>query len=266
MKRKTKHKKNSGELYRLKFSSGKSYIGITMAGSLSRFNGHRKSALKGSKCAVHRAWRKYGEPIITILKTGLTLDKLLIAEKRAIKKFRTMIPNGYNMTPGGEISPTNVPEIWARMLKIFKSPEFSSKLSKALNKPETQALLSAIRTGRKHTEETKAKMSRNITIAVRKPGVKEKRDNHPNRVKKHTEETKTKISKAITGIIRSEETCAKISKIMKSKKRSPQTQAKMTAALRTPEMRQHMAIMSGSRKHTEASKAKMSESQKKRKT
>ncbi len=218
----------TGTLYLLAFKSGKSYIGITTKEVKSRINNHRKAAESGSSCVIHRAWRKYGKPKLIILKTGLSLSALIKAEKKAIKQFNTLVPNGYNMTTGGDSNPMNNPEIKARLQKKLSSQENKDKISAAL----------------------------------KKPGVKEKMD--AARIKKHTKETKAKISNALTGIVRSEETCEKISQIMKNKKRSPQTQAKMTAALRTPEMRKHMAIMSGSRKHTEESKAKMSDSQRKR--
>jgi len=108
-----------GFIYKLTFESGKSYIGKTEAKSIAvRFSTHLKAVIKGSKCAVHCAWRKYGTPTIKILGRFSGGD-LNIAEKLLIAKYNTLVPNGYNMTTGGEISPTSIPAIAAKVSKAL---------------------------------------------------------------------------------------------------------------------------------------------------
>jgi hypothetical protein len=92
----------------LEFSSGKSYIGITESTPELRFRDHKGSAIKrGSKCLVHKAWRKHGGPQLIVLAVVENKD-LRVAEQKAIQAFGTMTPGGYNMTPGGEIAPSSI--------------------------------------------------------------------------------------------------------------------------------------------------------------
>lgn len=130
-----------GNLYKLDFQNGKSYIGITTKTAAERFSGHRvrcRSA-KGNDATLYHAWRKHGEPKLVVL--AVVEDKdLAETEIRAIKAFNTMTPNGYNMTPGGDVSPLSDPLIAAKLVgnknaegsRHVRSAEYKSKLSKAL--------------------------------------------------------------------------------------------------------------------------------------
>jgi len=152
-----------GFLYRLEFSNGNSYIGITESTPALRFRDHKGSALKrGSKCLVHKAWRKYGEPKLVVLAVVENQD-LRLAEQKAIQVFGTMHPDGYNMTPGGEIAPSSIPEIAAK--------------------------IAIGRTGKRHSEETKRRISE---LKTGQPS--------PRRGTKHSEESKLKMSVSHKGI------------------------------------------------------------------
>ena len=128
-----------GELYRLDFNNGKSYVGITVKKAANRFKHHKRDATHGSKYLVHRAWRKYGEPKMTVLAI-LEDGELPSTEIRAIKIFGTMTPNGYNMTPGGEESPMLVPAIKAKLVGIKRSKESRAKMSESKKGSMTQEL------------------------------------------------------------------------------------------------------------------------------
>lgn len=94
-----------GELYKLDFPNGKSYIGITTGTAKKRFAGHRRGARSQKKCSLlARAWAKYGEPTLTTLAV-LEDDDLAQAEIRAIKAYGTLHPGGCNILEGGQISP-----------------------------------------------------------------------------------------------------------------------------------------------------------------
>ena len=67
-----------------------------------RWRGHKNAAKCGSKQAVHRAMRKYGNPVIQILGDGLSREEACALEVEAINLFQTKVPVGYNMTEGGE--------------------------------------------------------------------------------------------------------------------------------------------------------------------
>lgn len=130
-----------GELYRLDFQNGKSYIGITTTTSERRFVGHRTRARssKGNDAALYRAWQKHGEPRLHVLAV-LENRELAATEVRAIAAYNTIAPHGYNMTVGGEVAPTTVPSVAAKLLgnknaagsKHDRSAAYKEKLSAAL--------------------------------------------------------------------------------------------------------------------------------------
>ena len=153
-----------GHLYKLDFSSGKSYVGITAASALERFKGHKKSARDGSQAAVHRAWRKYGDPELKVLAV-VENQMLQDAEKRAVAVFGTFGKGGYNLTPGGEISPFHVPAIFARAMANSIATRRSCPMS-----PEDRFARGAGLRGKKHTPETRAK----IREAINRPEARDK--------------------------------------------------------------------------------------------
>lgn len=182
-------------LYKLEFSSGKIYVGVTKSTPQKRLALHRRDAALGrSTCAVHQAWRKYGEPTMTILgefENGAIFE----IEKQTIKELDSLAPNGYNLTRGGEASPMEHPEVRQKVSSSLKghqinvgrrhteaskrnmaaaqraanktiSEEHKKQLSLAMKArhesgelKEAYKKISAANTGKKHTEETKLKMS-----------------------------------------------------------------------------------------------------------
>lgn len=121
------------QLYKLSFASGKSYIGQTTRKMITRITQHRQSARNGSMLAVHCAWRMYGEPEVVVLGQFDSQDALHAAEIAAISEYKTLTPNGYNLSNGGETAPS-------------KRKEIADKIAKKAN-------------GRLHSAETKAAMS-----------------------------------------------------------------------------------------------------------
>src|SRR3990167_1298884 len=85
--------------------NGKSYIGQTSKMLGGRRYAHEWDSEKGSQCVFHRALRKYGFENFewSVLWEGsvsrLVLGKL---ETDFIKEYNSKVPNGYNMTDGGE--------------------------------------------------------------------------------------------------------------------------------------------------------------------
>lgn len=131
-------------MYRLTFPSGKAYIGITKETARERLAEHAYDAKRGLKKAISRAFRKYGSDAVKLetLVVANDWEYLCDLERKAIAALGTKWPDGYNMTDGGEGSGG------------YKHSE------------ETKAHLRAVhtRTPRHttpHSEETKAKMSRN---------------------------------------------------------------------------------------------------------
>lgn len=103
-------------LYKLTFTSGKSYIGQTKRKMKTRLNQHRCSAINSkSFLAVHCAWRKYGDPVCLILGEFDSDDELHEAEILAIKEHNTLSPFGYNLSLGGDTSPSSNPDVAAKI-------------------------------------------------------------------------------------------------------------------------------------------------------
>ena len=167
-----------GQLYRLDFESGKSYIGISSKSAEIRFRSHMKAVNGGADTLLCRAWRKYGAPVLTVLAI-VEDDDLFEVEKRAIAVLNTKTPNGYNSTDGGEgvIGYEHTAEARANIGKAQKGNTNASggkgkvipsdvrgKISKSLKgrvfSDETKAKLSSAGVGRVFTSEAKANMAK----------------------------------------------------------------------------------------------------------
>ena len=81
----------------------------------TRIAQHKRSVKSGSQFPVHCAWRKYGEPAITVVAEFETQDELHAAEKAAIIAIGTLAPQGYNVAYGGESAPSKNPEVAAKI-------------------------------------------------------------------------------------------------------------------------------------------------------
>jgi len=103
------------KVYKLTFSSGKSYIGQTSRKMITRITQHRQSARTGSLLAVHCAWRMYGEPVVEVLAEADSQEALHAAEIEAISRFKTMVPFGYNLSIGGDTAPSKNAEVAAKI-------------------------------------------------------------------------------------------------------------------------------------------------------
>lgn len=177
-------------LYRLTSPSGKVYIGITK-NVYTRWQQHVLDAHRGSKCTLHKAIRKYGFDNFKkeILVTS-TLSYVKEMEVKAIAAYSTMVPAGYNMTAGGDGTAgyifTDEDKMKIGLVQKGRKHSEESKrlrseklkglplseatrqklkdawLRRRVEKPttvETKRKLSLASTGRKHSAETKAKLS-----------------------------------------------------------------------------------------------------------
>jgi group I intron endonuclease len=86
----------------------KVYIGQTVRPINKRFNRHINDAIR-NKLDTHfaRAIRKYGKDNFTfeILRRNLSVEEAIDLEKQYITNLNTLIPNGYNVDPGGNYHP-----------------------------------------------------------------------------------------------------------------------------------------------------------------
>lgn len=157
-----------GTLYLLTFSNGKHYVGQTTQPVLSRYKAHARGRYQ-----VGAAWKKHGAPLLTVI-GSMPKDELDAAEIAMIAALGSMTPNGYNVTPGGGISPLMIASIRARGV--------------------------ATRTGRKYgplSEECKAKISAALKGRV---FTAEHRANHKAACPKtHSPEHTAKVAAALRG-------------------------------------------------------------------
>lgn len=215
-------------LYKLSFTSGKSYIGQTQRTVKVRMQQHLRSVNSGSQLAVHCAWRKHGEPVIEVIGKYNSAADLHAAEIAAIADFGTISPNGYNLGFGGETAPSKNPEvalkiaakakgrkqhsdeqkeIWrVQMAERMADPEYRQKMNDAVKAswtPERRAEVAEKSrknaTGVTFTEERKRKIGEansNPSLATREKmsaSAKKRGLNHS-----FTGETRKKISAHVT--------------------------------------------------------------------
>lgn len=184
----------------MRIDTGEKYIGQTINKVKDRWRKHCKPSVSKTSI-VNNAILKYGKDafIVSILQECEDLVELNRQEEFWIKELNTLSPNGYNIKSGGSNS--------------------------------------------RHSDNTKNKMSKSATG------------------RKHTEESRLKISEA--GRNRppiSEETRKKISISVSHRMSSPEVRKKISDTSRNPslETRKKMSIAGKGRKHTEESKIKMS--------
>lgn len=111
-------------LYKLVFASGKAYIGQTIRAMNVRIAQHRQSARNGSLLPVHCAWRKHGEPVVSVVAEFETQAELHAAEKASIIAVGTLAPHGYNVSYGGDTAPSTNPDIAAKISQKAKGRKY----------------------------------------------------------------------------------------------------------------------------------------------
>lgn len=156
-----------GNLYRMTFPNGKVYIGITN-NIRRRINAHKRAAANRLDLPVSRAIYKFGWDSVKFerLLSG-PYHSIRRLESHAIVFFNARVPNGYNVSEGGEIAPSMAPEVRA---KIAKSNTGKKQTREQLNKQaesmrkrwgdsEYRDRVIKGATGLKRSEETKRKQS-----------------------------------------------------------------------------------------------------------
>lgn len=95
-----------GALYQISFPNGKRYVGMTMADTHKRFWEHRYHAKRWTKLPIYDALRKYGDTAeFTVLAIADNREYLEVIERNAIRIMETKLPQGYNLTDGGDGAP-----------------------------------------------------------------------------------------------------------------------------------------------------------------
>jgi len=133
--------------------SGKEYVGLTTTALEERKKAHEYYALKGNKCPFACAIRKYGVDGFkwTILCRCYFKYNLKPREMYWIKKLKTKVPNGYNLTDGGDggdtfsyrpIRSKNITKkkMSKEMKKRWKDFEYRRKMKKAFKNMKPRSI------------------------------------------------------------------------------------------------------------------------------
>lgn len=162
-------------VYLLTFANAKVYVGMSRTDAkglyTARYRNHARDARRGKDLPVHRAWRKHGPPVQTVLSTHDTRAECAEAEIAAIREFDSTDPvKGYNLLLGGQGLHAPRGSAVHRLMqeKVWGNPEVRAKRSAALKgrplSPNTRAGHAAWR----ETEQAKAF----IASVARRPEVR----------------------------------------------------------------------------------------------
>lgn len=203
------------EVYRITHrESGKAYIGCSKRGAAFRWRAHVYAANDIKRSFIlHRAIAKYGVDSFDVetVAVAKSAEEMLALERQWISKCNTISPGGYNLTSGGD---------------GMRDPS-----SETLEKLRHNSLGNKHFLGRKHSKETKVRMS---VSAVRSP---EHRAaiSRAQKGKSVSDETRDRISaskagKPHIGVKPTEEARMKMSVSRTGKRATAETKAKMSAA------------------------------------
>jgi len=218
-------------------TDGKIYIGQTTKSLELRIKNHAKQG-----CYLYNAINKYGIVNFeySIIETCDSKEELDEMEFHYIKQYNSLVPNGYNLTLGGEgwyglnHSEKTKKQI-SDNLKIYYKTHPSASLG-TKHTEEYRKRMSEMRKGtnvgednpfygRKHTTGTRYKISQALLTT----------DKHPTRGKHLTAEWKEKLSMSNTGKIRSKECCLNISKSRMGKFSGPESKMSKKYVIESPE-------------------------------
>lgn len=120
-------------------SDGKQYVGQTTHTLEWRWKLHLSWAKKNLSCALHHAIRKYGVEAFKVeqLDSAESREELNKKEAHHIAWLKTLAPNGYNLTTGGE--GFDISEVTRQRISLagtgrFVSEETCKKISDSLRK------------------------------------------------------------------------------------------------------------------------------------
>lgn len=176
-------------------ANGKQYIGITKRVPQKRwgYNGARYCDQPFGRAIEKYGWDNFTHEILT---TGLTKTQAEEEEKRLIKELNTLVPNGYNLTTGGNIGTEFSEETREKLRNVHlgkpKKPEAIAKTAayhrgKTVSE-ETRRKLSEARKGLKESDEWKKKIGDSLRGRT---WSKSQREKSKNRVYAKGSEAKT---------------------------------------------------------------------------
>lgn len=186
--------------------NNKSYIGFTKLSIQQRFKTHLKRARNKVNRRLYDSINHHGPEnfVLSLVEDDLTEEEAKEREIYWIKEKNTLIPNGYNMTLGGDGGHTTrnyteeqrrkyIEKLSASQKNRWKTFKFSE---------ETKLKISNMNKGKTITSEQRAKISKTLKDKISsgdyKPNISGLRPHIPGEFK-HNKESKVKLSKARKG-------------------------------------------------------------------
>lgn len=226
--------------------SQKGYVGKTIGELEKRKIGHQKDDRPSS--LFRKAICKYGWDAFewSILTEDDDDEFLCFMEQKWIKRLGTKMPNGYNMTDGGE-----------GMAGYSPPEETRKKLSLALKGKSYEAVYGD-RADEEKKKRSEAKLGKKCSLETRRK-MSEAKKGRPahNKGVPMSEEQKLKLSEAKKGVKYGPapiDRCRKISAALKGKKKSVEHVEKIRAHRHTKETKEKISQTSRGRKHTDQAK------------
>lgn len=146
-------------------ANGKLYVGKTSKTIDERFAVHYHNAKKEKDTYLYKAMRKYGIENFTIELLDASSENMDDIEKYWIKELNTLIPNGYNMTTGGDGGDMSLSPNFLPSLKKRPAPPPSYGMKGKQHSTDTKTLQSKAR--KNHwdtlTEEDRSERASKVT-------------------------------------------------------------------------------------------------------
>jgi group I intron endonuclease len=141
-------------------TNGKAYVGQSSFTLFKRWENHKRCARHGRQTPLYHAIRKYGVQAfaIRVLAESDSKQEIDYLEKKFIQDFGTKVPNGYNLSDGGDGAPgyRHTPETkeLLRKLRIGKSSWMKGRTPT----PRMRASVAEANKKRVWTDESRAKV------------------------------------------------------------------------------------------------------------
>lgn len=148
--------------------NGKVYIGITSQTTQARWHGGSNYS---TQPYFYNAIKKYGWDAFehVVIREGLSEEEAKIAERKLIKQYDSRNRSkGYNITPGGDISPMKDPIVRQKSSEAHKGKRLSEEQKRKLGEAHK---------GYVPSEEAKKKTSASVTELWKDPEYRKRNQN-----------------------------------------------------------------------------------------
>lgn len=177
--------------------NGKKYIGKTIGKMKDRRKGHERNVNKGSSLLFHYALRKYGFDVFEwkVVVESDDEEELNSLERAMIRLLKTKVPNGYNLTDGGDGNGgwKQSPKTIAKRVKSLRGKKrtIQQRLNISRGHIESSLFQIAMKSLSRRAKIGRISKGRQPTLQCLAKAIEARRGSH------HTEEARAKMSRAL---------------------------------------------------------------------